>query len=549
MILPRHLPALFTICCCWALFDKVCLQVEAQDNRATEAPQLGQLTFPTSGTPEAQKKLLIAVKLLHNFEYEEAVDVFRDCQQIDPGFGMAYWGEAMCHNHPLWGEQNLEQAQGVLQRWAAVENQKLSDRERGFLDSLGTLFGPGEKSERDQEYANVLQELSSEFPDDHEIACFRALALLGTCGGIRDSRVYMQAAGILEDVYRANPQHPGALHYLIHCYDDPIHAPLGLRAARTYGALAGSSAHALHMPSHIYLPLGMWSEVIQSNEIAWQAGKARLKRLKLEATEYDILALHALQWLHYGYLQSAEFAKARQLLEEMAKIHRNKPTPMSKWYFALMRTAYVVDAPDWQNAEMAIDMQGVELSATASDLFAGGLAAIRRDTTGAERALRKIRVLRADAERQIKGHSHHHASYFVGVYASSIRAVRIIETQLEALILLADGETGRAVERLRDAVAAEDRLPTSYGPPLPVKPSTELLGDVLLILGRWEEAKSAFQMSLKRTPGRTASLAGFAHAAQKAGDMINAARTDKTLSGIVGERKPFHGWLELPAKQ
>lgn len=542
--IPLLVLAMFTIL---VASDGVTKRLFAQENPRTDAdPQLGELTFPNSGATEAQGKFLVAIKLLHNFEYEEALEAFQDCQRIDPHFGMAYWGQAMCYNHPLWGEQDLEQARAALRRWKSIKTRALSDRETSLLASLGILYGPGEKSHRDREYAAALEELSGKHPDDHEIACFRALALLGTCAGERDTRVYMQAAAILEDVYRANPHHPGVLHYLIHCYDDPVHAPLGLRAARTYGSIAGNSAHAQHMPSHIYLPLGMWNEVIRSNEEAWLAGQRRLKRLNLGEAKYDIHALHALQWLQYGYLQSGDYARARELLEVMSDIHRQKPTRMSKWYFALMRCAYVVDAPEWPAANMAIDMQGVELSATACDLFASGLAAIRKGTTGAERALQKLRALRADAEQSIEEPSHHHASYFEGVYASSIRVVRVIETQLEALILLADGQKDRAVERFKDAVAAEGRLPTGYGPPLPVKPSTELLGEVLINLGRWEEAQDLFRQSLQRTPRRTASLVGLAKAASQSGDAATAEQTANALSAILKQNTPYHAWLELP---
>jgi tetratricopeptide (TPR) repeat protein len=547
MMLTRQAVVLIAILVLAVSFNRGCGRLVAQENTATDlSPHLGDLTFPNSGAPAAQRKFLIAVKLLHNFEYEEAVEAFRDCQKIDPNFGMAYWGQAMCYNHPLWGEQDLERARAALRPWGNVTTRKLSDRESGLLASLDILYGPGEKSRRDQGYANALEELSRKYPADHEIASFRALALLGICAGNRDTRVYMKAAAILEDVYRANPRHPGVLHYLIHCYDDPIHAPLGLRAARTYGTIAGTSAHAQHMPSHIYLPLGLWSEVIQSNEAAWLAGQRRLQRLNLGEADYDVHALHALQWLQYGYLQSGDYARALQLLDLMATIHRQKPTKMSKWYFALMRSAHVVDAPDWRRANMTIDMRGVELSAAACDLFANSLAAIRQGTTGSERALQELKVLRADAERRVEDTSHHHSSYFEGVYSASIRSVRIIETQLEALILLADGRKERAVERLKDAVSAEQRLPTGYGPPLPVKPSTELLGEVLLNDGRWEEAQIAFQKSLQRTPRRTASLVGLAHAARKAGDLATANRTDETLSAVLEGNTPYRGWLELP---
>ena len=510
-------------------------------------PRLGELTFPTSGSDAAQPMFVTAVKLLHNFEYDEARALFRKCQEVDPSFAMAYWGEAMCCNHALHLEQDVVAGRAILKRLAEVKGVMTTEREDGFLLSVKALFGKGSKQERDRRYLKRLAELSNRFPDDHEVSCFYALAMLGASAGNRDTRVYVRAAAILEEVYLHNAMHPGVLHYLIHCYDDPVHAPLGLRAARTYGTIAENSAHAKHMPSHIYLPLGMWDEVITANESAWQAGVQRLKRLKLGEADHDIHALHALQWLHYGYLQKGNYGRALELLKTMAGIHRRKPTTMCKWYFALMRGAYVVDAPDWRKAGMDIEMDGVELSATAGDLFANGLAAIRGKTTGAERAQKRIEVLRVGAERDIEDTSRHHSSYFDGVFASSIRAARIMETQLEALILFADGHKDQAVQRMKDAAAAEERMAFGYGPPLPQKPSHELLGEMLLNLNRPQEARRYFDECLRRTPRRTASLVGLREAARATEDTETLETANKELGLILHDpQSAYRAWRDLP---
>lgn len=522
------------------------LTVFAAETEDNDPPLLGELHFPTSGSEKVQRTFLAAVELLHNFEYEEAIEVFRECQRLEPDFAMSYWGEAMCLNHPLWGEQDLDAAREVVKKLDGVAVGKLTDREQGFLSSLKQLYGEGEKPLRDQRYAGLLADLAKQHPDDHEIAAFYALALLGTCAGERDVRVYIQAAGILENIYAKNPRHPGVLHYLIHCYDDPVHAPLGLRAARAYAAVAANSAHAKHMPSHIYLPLGMWDEVVRSNQEAWQAGKARLKRFEADDMDYDIHALHALQWLEYGYLQQGDEEAALECLHEMNDTCRANPTPMSKWYLAFMEAAYAVDARDWKRAEIEVDMTDVELSAAASHLFVAGLAAIRNDTTGAERALRTMIASRSAAEVQIRNTSHHHSSYFEGVYSSSIRATRVMETQLEALILLADGKKDQAVERLKDAASAEERLAVGYGPPTPVKPSPELLAEVLLNLDRPEEAQKYYQQCLQRTPRRSVALAGLAEAATRNGDEATARRAADALESIGPGRPKLQPWKSLP---
>src|SRR5439155_17072202 len=164
-----------------------------------------------------------------------------------------YWGEAMTYNHPLWHEQDQDAALKVLARLTPSET--LTPLEKGFLSAVEVLYGKGEKLERDRLYCKAMRGLYEEFPKDTETATFYALSILGSTPE-RNVANYMKAAAILEEVYAAHPDHPGAVHYLIHCYDDPIHAPLGLRVARQYAKLAPASAHALHMPSHIFLALG-----------------------------------------------------------------------------------------------------------------------------------------------------------------------------------------------------------------------------------------------------------------------------------------------------
>lgn len=519
---------------------------------ATEAPlspadQLGKLDFPTSGSPEAQASFLLGLKLLHNFEYAEALEAFRQARTIQPDFAMAYWGEAMCHNHALWGEQDLEPARKVLKELEGLPSPNVTPRERGFLDAVNVLYQEGGKADRDVRYAEAMRQLYVQYPDDDESASFYALALLGTRAGDRDIPVFMKAASVLEDIFLRNPNHPGVLHYLIHAYDDPVHAPLGLRAAARYGKVAASSAHARHMTSHIHLPLGMWGEYIQANEESWAASLERIKHQNLQPGDHDIHALHTLQWLQYGYLQQGRTDKAWESLRGMEAIHAENPSPMTQWYLGVMHASYVVEAPNWQDVDLDLDLNGVELSAPASSLFAKGLIAIRRNTTGAERVRKQMEELRADAEHKVNAGGDHHASFFTGVNASSISASRIMETQLESLQLLADGRTAEALDRLQDAIAGEEKMSIGYGPPIPVKPSLELLGEVLLNVGRPGEAVKSFQKSLERNPGRSASLVGLLEAARQTGDEGTVKQMQQEITLIQGDgASPYRAWQELP---
>jgi tetratricopeptide (TPR) repeat protein len=204
--------------------------------------KLGSIDFPNSGKPEAQQAFIRAVLLLHSFEFEDAAEAFIETQEIDPDFALAYWGEAMTHNHPLWRFQDRDAALAALAKYAPTGRERLqkapTERERGYLEAVEVLFGEGDKVARDEAYSEAMRELSERYPEDLEARSFYALSILGTAQGERDFATYMRAGEVTEEVFDANPQHPGAVHYMIHSYDDPVHAPLGLRAARVYAKIA-----------------------------------------------------------------------------------------------------------------------------------------------------------------------------------------------------------------------------------------------------------------------------------------------------------------------
>ncbi len=248
----------------------------SHDAREAKEADLGKIYFPTSANQAAETHFINGVLFLHNFEYEQARAAFQQAEKADSTFALAYWGEAMTYNYPVWNEQNLSEARKVLAKLAPTDTERVerakTEKEKGFIQAINLLFGKGSKLERDAAYTESMRKLYRQYPNDDEIAAFYALALLGLTEGTRDFQTYMQAAAIVEEISQDNPKHPGALHYAIHSYDDPIHAPLGLRAARIYAQIAPDASHALHMPSHIFLALGMWDDVIASNQAAWEAG-------------------------------------------------------------------------------------------------------------------------------------------------------------------------------------------------------------------------------------------------------------------------------------
>ena len=353
--------------------------------QAAEFADLGRLEFPNSGSPQAQETFLRAMMLLHSFEYADAREAFQEAQQVDGDFAMAYWGEAMTHNHPLWRQTEPAMALAALEGYAATAEARSrkapTERERDYLATLEILYGDGDKLERDLAYSDAMRRLSEKYPEDLEAASLYALSILGTAQGQRDFRIYMRAAAVVEEVFEANPRHPGAVHYLIHSYDDPVHAPLGLRAARVYAEIAPAASHAQHMISHIFVALGAWDEVVSSNVKSFEVSEERARRKGLPVWQRNH---HALHWLQYAYLQQGRYELARQQMQIIESDAREGKRRNSRWYFASMRSAYMIHTgKDWPAPE-DIDLVDIGITGVAANHFATGFAAWR---AGDEKAL------------------------------------------------------------------------------------------------------------------------------------------------------------------
>lgn len=479
--------------------------IHKEDNNAALVTEnLGKIDFPVTGKSYALKDFQKGVLLLHNFEYPSARFYFQAAQEKDPDFVMAYWGEAMTYNHTLWAEKDLKAGRAVLNRLGPSDEARVQKAknsiEKGFVQAVNLLFGNGNKIDQDNSYAKAMQALYVKYPFHNEVASFYSLALLGTANGERDISTYMKAAAISEEVYERNQKHPGALHYIIHAYDDPIHAPLGLRAARLYSQVAANASHALHMPSHIFLALGLWDEVIKSNKTAWGIG------LKQNPTQdphkYTIHDLHALSWLSYGYLQKKEYEKSYFLVKKMGNIALKTNTPMTKWYYAMMRSAYLSDSGNWKEGLPIIkDMKGIEFSAVSNDVYSNVMKILH---SGKEDALQ---IAKAEIEKfeksipaTVTGESH--SDYFVSTTSSSITTAKIILLELMAQIKLMKKDNKGALVYLEKAMKLEDKTPFGYGPPSPVKPSFELAGDILVAEHLYVQAKNIYLKAKIRAPNR-----------------------------------------------
>lgn len=453
---------------------------------------LGEIDFPNSGSDTAQEDFIEGVLFLHNFEYEDAARAFRRAQKKDPDFALAYWGEAMTYNHPIWMDQDQAQAQEVLERFGnSVEERQAktpTQREKDYLMTVEQLFGNTPESEgkskmeRDFMYRDAMQSLHKKYPDDHEAAAFYGLSILGTAHQGRDYAIYMRAAAELMSVWEENQKHPGAAHYLIHSFDDPVHAPLGLPMARVYSEIAPAAAHAQHMTSHIFLALGMWEDVIDANIVARNVQTSRQKELNESTT----VCGHYPWWLQYGYLQEGKTEEAEQVLNRCMQRIEENATSNELWHFAIMRAHQIVDAEQWEDADYYSFEFTPQTSGARNYFFSTGYAS----------------VLSGKVEEGYK-----HLNSLMLAEEGVEKDIQV--KQLKSLILIENGNHEDGLQMLKTAVADEAELPIDFGPPTIVKPSLELLGDVLMKLDRSDQAIEAYNKQLERTPNRRRTRIGL----------------------------------------
>jgi tetratricopeptide (TPR) repeat protein len=471
---------------------------------------LGVLDFPTSGAPAAQDAFERGVKLLHSFEYEDARSAFLEAQATDPAFVMAIWGEAMTFNHPLWDEQDREQALAVLAKLPPEPERNATDLENRFVRCVQILYGDGTKPERDMAYRGALAQMHRDYPDDLEVSAFYALSILGSVYE-RDFRTYMQAAAVAEEIFARQPQHPGAAHYLIHSYDDQIHAPLGLRAARVYAKIAPAASHAQHMVSHIYTSLGMWDEVVEANTAAVRVSEEAMLRA---GRSRHMRSKHALHWLEYALLQQGRYPEAGEALGIIAEDVTALPNPENLRHSAMMRATFAVEDPLAADPLAALPEQQLSLYYRALDTFTTAWTSLASgDVEAGRRGLEAI-LAGLDTARVLTVAEGLHETPDATSPDDYLLA-KIMARELEALILYHEGDAEAALDILRTAVAEETSRPLYYGPPHVPKPTDELMGEMLLRLNRPAEAAELFQQALDRHTGRTLSLLGLARAEQQ----------------------------------
>ena len=492
------------LCICAALL----LLLVAAPARA-QFDSVGSLDFPTSGAPAAQQHFLRGVAILHSFGWKQAIEEFQAAQRIDPDFAMAYWGESLCYNHPLFAEQDGDSPPAVLARLGATPAARLAkaptEREKGFLEAVEVLWGEGEWRDNRVAYMEAMERLHERFPDDDEVTTFTAVATLSAARAMNDLtfRYEMRAGALALEVFAKNPDHPGAPHYAIHSFDDPTHAPLALRSALRYAEIAPAVAHARHMPTHIFIQHGMWDYVSDHNQKAYEAARALWV-----AGDSVGDTVHPLDWGQYGDLQLGDYAKARTWIDRLEMVNRESDgQARAVSTLPLVRARYVVETEEWRTSPITDDSSAPELLAT-------GMSAVKTgDLDTAVAAEAKLKALAEDDSA----------------------ANRIMFREVSALVRLAQGSGDDAVAIMDEVLEIVEGMRLPNGAASPVKPPYELYGEILLEMGRPAEAAEKFAVSLTRMPGRSRSLLGMARAASGSGDSVTAAEAyERLLSNWEG---------------
>lgn len=495
----------------------VCALVAYAGVTLVRAEQLGTIVFPTSGASTAQPAFLEGVKDLHSFQFDEAAVAFQKAEQIDPNFAMAYWGEAMSHNHPLWAEVDVPAAQKALEKLAPTSEARVAkartEKEKAYIDAVNQLFyAPGDKLARDNAYSQAMAKMYERWPADHEVDVLYALSLLGTVRpGDEGFRRQALAAAICLKVFQENPNHPGAAHFIIHAFDDPDHAILALPAARAYAKIAPSAAHALHMPSHIFLRLGMWQDVIKSNVAAYQSSVALIQRLHLPEGREDF---HTLSWLQYAELMTGNFDEAKKDLNLAKAADDRNPNsrPVHQGYLG-MHARYILETQQWEKIPLQVTTQpvsapgspmyGMDMARGADNgtwTFIAGYGATKlNDLATADQAIAQLHAMAEKA----------------GANTYAAKPFAIMEKELIADADLARGQKDDAVQVAKEAADLDRTLAPPSGPPDPIKPGLELYGDVLLATGHAKEAAAVYEEELLRTPNRTPAVKSLAEAKSK----------------------------------
>jgi Tfp pilus assembly protein PilF len=479
--------------------------------------QLGNVHFATSCNEVAQRRFDRAMRYQHSFWYRQSKELFENVLEADPGCGIAYWGIALS----LWNNpHNPPPAPNLAPALAAVEKAKAvganSERERDFINTLAVLYTDYDKIDyriRLQNYLKAMEALAAKYPDDDEAQILYAITLnVSASPADKTYANQLKGAAILEPIFRRQPQHPGVAHYLIHLYDYPAIADHGIDAARRYAGIAPAAPHAQHMPSHIFTRVGAWQDSISSN-------LASVKAAKADKEPSD--QLHGQDYLVYAYLQLAQDANARAVVDEMNQMPAANPDAFAAWFaHAASPARYMVERGDW-NGAAALPVQPTKFAhVEAISHFARAVGAARSgNAEPAQADIAKLAELRDKLREQKNAY-----------WAEQVDIQHQIAT---AWLLHAQGKADEAAKTMSAAADAEDKTEKSPVTPGPLAPARELLGAMLLERGDVAGALAAFEATLRKEPNRFNAYAGAAMAAEKLGDKAKATAYYEKLVALA----------------
>jgi len=481
--------------------------------------QLGTVHFPISCSASVEKPFARGVALLHSFWYEEAEKEFIDIAKDDPRCAMAHWGIAMSIWHQLWNEPDEKVIARGLEEATTPKKLglKATPREAGYLAAITAFYADSGKLDhatRAKAYSEVMNKVYESYPDDHEAAVFYALSLLASEPDEDATFANRKAAAaILEKLFAIDPDHPGVAHYLIHAYDKPQLAELGIPAARRYAQVAPAAPHALHMPSHIFARVGLWQDDIKSN-LASVAATRQTAAMGMGGEGHQF---HAMDFLFYAYMQSGREADARALMDEVNKMPEMHdmygvgfdPHLAAEATFAAM---YPLEMRDWTTAAALTPM---DIPGTANDSFGYWAKAIGSAHLHQTEEVRKdVAAITAIHQKFVDEKK----IFFAEGTESDLK-------QAQAWLAFSEGKYDDAVGILRPLAEKEETL----GDEPQGIPSREMIAEILLEAKRPQQALVEYQADLKFSPNRFNGLSGAARAAEEAGKTTEANEYYATL--------------------
>ncbi|MDE1465909.1 tetratricopeptide repeat protein [Spartinivicinus poritis] len=496
-------------------------------NIKTDRKNIGKIEFPISCSDDARQKFERALVLLHHMMYAQAKEHFTDLTQQEPNCAMAYWGVAMTLFQPLWPGRPSEEK--LDEGWQAINKAKtiqtISPREKSYITATEAFFNNWQSLTHPQRIAaweaaqhKTFQQLS----DDINAAAFYALSHLATAPKEDKSYSHQKEAGkLLEKLYQRAPQHPGVIHYTIHAYDNPLLANRAITAARAYDKIAPDVPHALHMPTHIFVRIGLWPDVVQWN--------VRSAKAALNYPAGDFIShhyLHALDYLLYAHLQRGDDQAAKKTLKDMNTANKHQETFVSAYALASMPARFALERHRWREAAELESRVPASFpwekfpQVEAISYFAKGLGATRSgDFASAQQSIQVMDELYAKTKQA--------GSNYWAVLVDAQRKT------IAAWIRFMNGDTKAALAMMRQAADLEDSVDKHPVTPGVVLPARELLGDMLILTANYQDAINAYEASLAISPNRLNSIYGIGHANELAGNSTKAKLYYKKLFDIA----------------